>query len=150
MAAGAHVIFNAFWGRLGEGEYDIASDTFKLGIVDDTITPLITDTTPTWSDYSANEVSGTGYTTGGETLTTVTWTESPAGVWTMDSDNIVIAYNVAGFGDGYWGILYDDTHGSGEAFSFIDLGGPVGNDSEALQINVPALGWFSLQRLATV
>jgi hypothetical protein len=148
MARGDFRVFNAFWGRVGEGEYDLASDGFKLGIVDDTITPTLADTTPTWSDYSTNEVSGTNYTAGGISLTSVTWTEVTAGVWMLDSANMTVTYSASGFGDGYWGILYDDTHGSDEAIGFLDLGGPTGNDAEDLDINVPTEGWLRIQRKA--
>lgn len=145
MAAGDFVIFDQFWEELGKGTHNLSSNTLKLGIVDDTITPARDDTTPTWGDYSTNEVSGTNYTTGGLTLTTKTWAQTD-GVAVLDSDNFTVSYSASGFNDGYWGILYDDGATSDEAIGYINLGGPVGNDSEDLQINVPTIGWVTLQR----
>jgi hypothetical protein len=145
MAQGDVVVFDATFGRIGEGEYDLPADTFKIGIVDDTITPTAADTTPTWGDYSTNEVSGTNYPTGGVTLTSVTYTGS-SGTWTFDSGNVNLAQSGTGFADGYWGILYDDTHASDEALLFIDLGGPAGNTVEAFQIIAPTDGWIVIAR----
>lgn len=46
---------------------NVDSDTFDIRLVDNTITPDF-DTHDLWADLSSGEVSGTGYTTGGEAL----------------------------------------------------------------------------------
>lgn len=149
MAAGDVLFFNEFGLELGKETHQLVSDTFKLAIVDDTITPAVDDTTPTYSDYSANEVSGTNYPAGGITITSQTWT-LVSGVPTFDFANITIAQSGSGFSDGYWGILYNTSSGSGEAVLFIDLGGPVGNVSEPLYINVHPTAMFQLKKAASV
>ena len=125
MAQGDWVTFEEFALDIGKGVHDFTSDTLKLALVDDTITPAADDGTPVWGDYSANEVSGTGYTAGGEALSGVTYTEA-AGVATLDdTGNVSWSQNGAGFTDAYWAILYNDDAASDQAIGFIDLGGPV-------------------------
>lgn len=122
MAKGDTIVFQETMLELGKGTIDFSSDTFKLGIIDDTITPAVDQTSPTWSDFSANEVSTAGnYTSGGETLTTVGWAMA-SGIATMTADDVVIGFSATGFLDGYWGIVYETV--SGVAIIAIDLGGP--------------------------
>ena len=88
MARGDVTMFDEFLLELGKETHNLTSDTLKLGIVDNTITPLATQTTPTWSDFSTNEVATTGnYTANGETLTTVTWTLI-SGIPTLKADDV--------------------------------------------------------------
>lgn len=49
-------------------EWDWDTDTIKMALVKPAYTP--SDAHDYWDDVSTNECSGTGYTTGGETLTT--------------------------------------------------------------------------------
>lgn len=134
MARGDFTVFEEFAADLGAEKHLLASDTLKLGIVDNTLTPTVSDSTPTWSDYSANEVSTAGgYTANGITLTTVTYTEA-AGVATLNADNITISQNGSGFTDGYWGILYNDDDASDSAIGFLDLGGPVSEAAGEISI----------------
>lgn len=144
MARGDFTLFEEFAENIGGGDHDFTSDTLKLGIVDSTLTPTAADASPTWSDYSANEVATTGnYTANGETLTTVTYTEA-AGVATLDADNITIDQHASGFTDGDWAILYNATHASGAAIGFIDLDGPVSELAGPVQVNWNASGIFTL------
>jgi len=55
---------------------DLASDTIKCALVTSTYTPNI-DTHDFFDDIT-NEVTGTGYTAGGATLATKTWTLNTA------------------------------------------------------------------------
>ena len=69
----ADIIYNNFIDRLGEKVYDMPNDTHKLVLLDDGHTPNATHVD--YADISGDELSnGNGYTTGGETLTGVTWT----------------------------------------------------------------------------
>lgn len=148
MARGTVLTFEEFTLQIGDGEHDFGADTLKLGIVDATITPLIGDTTPTWTDYSANEVgTGGGYVAGGISLTSVTWTEA-AGVATLDAANIVIAQDGAGFADAYWGIIYNDTNGTDMAIAFLEFDGPVSEVAGAININWNASGIATITRTA--
>lgn len=125
MARNDLTVFEEFSKQIGDGEHDFQTDVLKLGIVDSTITPTAGDTTPTWSDYSTNEVAtGGGYVADGLTLASVTYTET-GGVATLDAADISIVQNASGFVDGYWCIIYNDTNATDTAICFLDLGGPV-------------------------
>lgn len=50
------------------------TDTIKCALLKSSHTPSTTHTY--WSDVSADEVAGTGYTAGGLTLTSPTWTKT--------------------------------------------------------------------------
>ena len=140
MARGDFTLFEEFADNIGEEIHNFASDTLKLGLGDDTITPTAADATPTWSDYSANEVSTAGgYTENGETLGSVTYTEAD-GVATLDAANVSLAQDGSGFTDAYWGILYNSSAAGGNAIGFIDLGGPVSEQDGPIAINWNASG----------
>jgi hypothetical protein len=133
MARGDLTIFEEMAVYFGGGmtsqtgmDFESGGDTFKLAMIDNTTAPTAADTTPIWGDYSANEVSGTGYTAGGEALTTQTWTEA-AGVATFDADDVSWTQNGAGPTDCYWQVLYDDTitNPVDPAVCFVDMAGPV-------------------------
>lgn len=63
-----------------------------------------------WSDVSTNEVSGTGYTAGGNVLSNGTVTLSGAGVVTVDADDPAVwSQNGSGFTDARRVIIYEDT-----------------------------------------
>jgi len=80
MAQGDFTLFEEFAKTIGDGTFDMDSDTFSLKLI--TALPTAATATPTLSDFT--EVSaGGGYTTGGIALTT-TYTEA-AGVATFDS-----------------------------------------------------------------
>ncbi len=140
MARGDLTVFEEFALEIGLETFNLETDVLKMGIVDATITPSAGDGTPTWSDYSANEVSTAGgYTAGGEIIENNTYTES-SGVGTLNGDDIVIAQNASGFTDGYWGILYSDTASSDNAFAFLDLGGPVSEVAGPITVTWNASG----------
>ena len=125
MARGDLTVMEEFALDVGKEIHNFSSDTLKLALIDNTAAPTAADATPTWSDYSANECSGTGYTAGGATLSGVTWTEA-GGVATLDdTGNVTWSQNGAGPTDIYYGILYNDTAASDNVIAFIDMGGPV-------------------------
>lgn len=146
MARGDFTVFEEFADQLGEEIHNFASDTIKLAIIDDTVTPTAADATPAWGassgvDYDANEVTDAGgYTAGGETIP-VTWTEAD-GVATLndDSGDVALAQNASGFTDGYWGILYNDSATNKNALGFLDLDGPVSEQAGPVNINWNANG----------
>lgn len=124
MAKGDVILFNETMLELGKGGFTWPSDTLKVGIIDNTVTPAADDPTPTWSDYVANEVATTGnYPANGVTLTGVTWA-MVSDLAKLGAADVLILEDPSGFTDGYWGIVYDDTHGSDHAICAVDLGGP--------------------------
>ena len=79
----ADIIYNNFIDHLGEKLYDMPNDTFKIVLLDDGHTPSAAHVD--YDDISGDELSnGNGYTTGGATLTSVTWTAS-GGTNTFDA-----------------------------------------------------------------
>ena len=128
MAAGDVTLFEEFTREIGEKIYNLSSDTLKFGIIDNTLAPVKSIATPRWADWSVNQVSGTGYTADGNTLTTVTWTEAD-GVSTLKADSFTISQNGAGFTGAYWGIIYSSTATNDEAICFVELGTAIGNDT---------------------
>lgn len=145
MARGDFTVFEEFAAQLGGENHNFSSDTLKLGLVNNTITPAAAATTPTWSDFSANEVSTAGgYVANGISLTGVTYSEA-AGVGTLDdTGNISLAQNASGFTDAYWGILYNSTNAGGMAIGFLDLGGPVSEQAGPVAINWNASGILTI------
>ena len=84
------------------GVINLKTDTIKLALVASTYTPDL-DAHTIWGDVSANEVaSGDGYTTGGETLASVTLTRSGALV-TFDAADITWSNLTKTF---RYGVLY--------------------------------------------
>jgi len=63
-----------------------------------------------WSDISANEVTGTGYTAGGNVCALGTVTKDAAGLITVDcSDPATWLQNAAGFANAHRAVIYIDT-----------------------------------------
>lgn len=116
--------------------FNLTSDTLKMGIVTSANVPTVDESDPRWgaggsTDFSANQVAtGTAYT-GPITLTGVTFTRT-AGVNTLDFADILVAQDAAGFTNGAYGILFDDTVAGKYCVGFIDLGGPVSLQSGPL------------------
>jgi hypothetical protein len=125
MARGDLVVFDVFTKYLGQEVFAFPGDSLYLALIDNTTPPTAADLTPTWGDYSANEVTGTNYTPGGYLLTGVTWTESSGTSTLDDTGNVTWTVHASGPPDVYFGILYDDTAASDEAICYLDMGGPV-------------------------
>ncbi len=81
MAASANVyalaLKNAWLGSIA-----LTTDTLKMGLLGSGYTPNLTADNH-WSDISAHEISGTGYTAGGVALTSVTLTLTAANSWSV-------------------------------------------------------------------
>ena len=62
----ADVIYNSFKAKIMDGSIDLDTDTIKVALVTSSYTPDA-DTHDFFDDVT-NEISGTGYTAGGETI----------------------------------------------------------------------------------
>jgi hypothetical protein len=82
MAAGPFVLVNTAIEDMIDQTIDLNSDTFVAVLITATHTPSPTD--DTWSDISANEATGSGYTSGGQVVSPLTISRT-AGVVTVDS-----------------------------------------------------------------
>ena len=141
MAAGEFFLFNDFARQMGNAvdRTTFPTDQLMVALVDDTITPTVADVTPTWSDYSANEVSGANYTAGGKQITNRTWTEV-GGVGTLEGDDLVWVQSVSGFTNARWAIVYNTTQAADIAIGFIDLGADVDSTVDDVEIIWGATG----------
>lgn len=68
MAAGNFVVYGAAIENIAKGLMDLDTSTFVVTLHGTGYTPNAT-THSTWADVSASQMSGTGYTAGGKTLT---------------------------------------------------------------------------------
>jgi hypothetical protein len=69
----SHKLYGLGMEKIAEASVDFLNDTVKVALVTSSYT-FDQDTHDFWDDVSTNEVSGTGYTAGGETLGTKTVT----------------------------------------------------------------------------
>jgi hypothetical protein len=113
MASG---IYNRFKANLFNKEVDWEADTLKVMLLDNSHVFSATDNV--LADISANEISGTGYTTGGETLANAAVTQ--AGTTTADADDT--EWTGATF-TAYFAVIYDDTLAGDDLIACIDFGG---------------------------
>lgn len=73
-------LYENFLTQAVAGTLDLSSDTLKMTLMGSGYTPDL-NADANWSDISADEITGTGYTAGGITLTSVTVTATPAASW---------------------------------------------------------------------
>ena len=147
MAQGDLLTFDEFKLNIGDGSHDLGSDTFAIILI--TTLPTVGATTPDRADFT--EVSaGGGYSTGGITLTGVTWNEA-AGTATFDSSLLVAWTAAAGSPtDIVAGLLVNNTHaGTNDAIAFIDMttdGGstPISLVAGNISITFNASGLFTV------
>ena len=112
----ADFIYNKFAEYMGDGTIDMDNDTFKIILLDDGHTPDATDTV--YANVSGDELAtASGYTAGGATLASVTWTEA-AGTVTFDAANP--AWTASTFTARY-AVIYSDTAASDELVCLIDF-----------------------------
>ena len=150
-----HTFFDSFLQAQYEGgtaqtissmPVDFDGDTIKFGIITSTVTPD-TDETSThlhWDDLSGNEVSGTNYTAGGITVTSITVTREGSGIIMIDGVNITILQDAGGFSNGRHGILYKSTGTASTSplISAVDFGADKGNVSNDLLLSFNANGIY--------
>lgn len=81
-------VYNEFKSKIQDGTIDLDTDDIRVALLTSAYTPDI-DTHHTWGDISANEVSGSNYTAGGEQLTTVVITTDDANdLSKFDADDV--------------------------------------------------------------
>jgi len=69
----ADIVYTSFKRRIGDGTFDMDADTFKCALLTASHTPNAANAV--FADLTG-EVTGTGYTAGGATLTGVTWSSA--------------------------------------------------------------------------
>ena len=154
MATGDVVVFDEAKAKMLDGDW-AATDAFYLAIVGNGTVPTAAFATPTWSDFSAQEVTSAGtYVTNGTSLgdnaspqvhTLAALVTEAAGTVTFDSGtNPTWAQDASNATDAYWGIVYNFTDASQDCLCFVELGGPVDMAAGALTISWNASGLFTI------
>lgn len=124
--------------------------TLKCSIVTASYTPN-QNTDDFWDDVSAYEVSGTGYTAGGNACATPTWSgPDGSGLLTFDaSDPAAWAQNASGFSNGRRAILRYDT-GTASTSRLVgysaDFGADAGNVAGDFSTAINAAGIYTAPR----
>jgi len=111
MASG---IYDRFKANLMNKEVDLEADTIKVALLDNS--HGFTTTHNQWSEVSANEISGTGYTAGGAELANAAVTQGATTKW--DGDDT--AWTSASF-TAYHAVIYDDTLTNDDLICSIDF-----------------------------
>lgn len=149
MAQGDVTLFNEFKEDVGQKIHNLSSDTFKLGLVTNAVTPAASTTDPRWgaggsTNLSSSEVTpGGNYATGGPALASSSWSET-SGTATFDATDVSIAQDAANPNNARWAIVYNSTSAGKEALAFVDLGGVTDLTAGNLAITWNASGIFSL------
>jgi hypothetical protein len=128
MATGDIKWFSAGLLQLGTKIHNLASDTFKLGIVTIATVPTTDTAIPHWggtgtTNFATNQVGTGGGYTGPITLASVTFTEigSSPKVPTFRATDVVVPQNASGFSTGAYGIIYNDTDANKRALGYIEI-----------------------------
>lgn len=136
-------VYGSFIGHLAQKRVDLDSDTIKIALT----TPLYTpnqDTDDFFNDVT-NEVTGTGYTAGGATLTGVTWVyDSASNTWKFDAGDVSWASSTI---TARYAVIYDATPGTAATnplIAYIDFGADVTTTSGTLSIVFDAAGVFTV------
>lgn len=116
-------LFDEFIFSLGGSDIDLDSNTFKA---------VLSNTAPNAQDNTVladitQIANGNGYTTGGVTLTSVTWLETGAGtgIWQWTSADFSWTASGGSIGPFQYIVIYDDTSASDKLVGYLDYGSPL-------------------------
>lgn len=99
---------------------DLDLETHKLALFTNSITPnFSTDTAYGASPYNANEVSGTGYTSGGTVITTTSVSESPTETLMWDAADT--SWSTSTITNARAGLAYADALAGNNAICLINF-----------------------------
>lgn len=132
------------------GNTDIDAVALKMAVVTSAYT-LDQNLHDFFDDVVGDEVSGTGYTAGGNACSNGTVTIDGAGLVTIDCDNPAVwSQNGAGFSNGRRAVLYNSTPASDATRPLIgfsnDFGSDKGNVAGDFTVTINAAGAFSAAR----
>lgn len=137
--------FDEFKKYIGDGTADLDTHTFKIVLTNSAPT---TGTNTVLADIT-QIANGNGYTTGGNTLGTVTWAETGGGtgIWQFTSADSVWTASGGSIGPFRYVVLYDDTPTSpaDPLVGLLDYGSNVTvTTGNTFTVDVGANGWFRL------
>lgn len=144
-AAGKWKLYDSAKLKIGQGLIDLDSHTFKMALFTSS-SNCNTLTHDELTDLTGQVANGDGYTTGGVTLTGVTWTNS-SGTSTFNCDDVEWVATGAGFICRY-AVIYDDTVSGDPLVAVCLLDTAPANVTvaagNALTITINASGVFTL------
>lgn len=110
---------------LGNKIHNLSSDVIKLGVVTNTTAPSINTAAPCWgaagtTNFSTTQVSTAGGYTGPITLTSISWVLA-SNVPTFRATDVTIPQDAAGFTNGAYAIIYNDTDANKRCLGFIEM-----------------------------
>lgn len=118
---------------------DLDLETHKMALFTNSITPnFSSDTAYAVSPYNANEVSGTGYTAGGQALTSTTVSESPTGTLMWDCADP--SWSTSTITNARFALAYADALSGNNAILGVNLGADYSTVAGTFLITVSASG----------
>lgn len=136
----ASKMYGPFLVKAFNKEVDWDSDTFKVALVSSSYTPN-QDTHDYWDDVSSNEISGPGYTAGGQALTSKTISyDSGSNVVTLDAADVVWANASV---TARYAVVYDDsgaTNSQKVLLGYLDFGSDQSSTNAAFSVTWDATG----------
>ncbi len=113
------VFYDPWFDDVMEGVHTLGSNTLKL---------VLSNTTPNAADDQLSDVTqitgANGYTTGGETLTSVTSTQT-SGTYTLSADPVIFTASGGTMGTFRYITLYNDSATNDELICYWDHGSTV-------------------------
>ena len=130
----------SFKAEILDEQHDLAADTLKISL--HTSSATLSAATTAYASSGLNEVSGTGYTAGGATLSSTT--DSTSGT-TAYFDCADPSWTSASF-TARGALIYNDTNGD-KAIAVLDFGGDFTVTSGTFTIVMPAAGTAAIIRI---
>lgn len=135
----AFVVVHEFGNEVADESHDLAADTFKA---------VLTNTAPTQAGSAVladiTQISnGNGYTTGGVTLSSVTFAETGSGTGVWEFDAAAFSWTASGgsIGPFRYVVIYNDTAANDEILGYADYGTSVSiTDGNSLTVTPGANG----------
>lgn len=134
MASG---IYNRCKANLMNKEIDLEADTIKVMLMNNSHS--FDATHNTLSQVSTNQITGTGYTSGGATLTNKAVTQASTTKWDADD----VEWTTASF-TAYHAVIYDDTTTNDDLILSLDFGGAQTITAATFKIAFDAAGIVTL------
>lgn len=136
----ASKMYGSFLQKALNKEVNWAGDTIKVALVSSSYTPN-QDSHDYWDDVASNEVSGTGYTAGGVTLTSKTLTyDSASNVIVLDAADTVWASSTI---TARYAVIYDDagaTNSQKVLIGYVDFGSDQSSNNGNFTLTWDATG----------
>lgn len=134
-------IYNNFKAEVMKSTFNLGTDDVRVALLDSGYTPDI-DANTQWSDVSANEISGTGYSAGGKQLTGVSVSvDSADDEGVLDASDTIWQTSTI---TARYAVLYDSTTASNYLVSYQDLGADKSSSEADFEVEWNAEGVINL------